>query len=122
METLGDKILPKFCSKFYCQKCDYRTCKKSSYNDHLLSAKHIKPHNGDAVGDNGDTKSAEILPSKKLFVCEGCNKSYLSRNGLWKHKKNCKIDANVDTEENIVLSTTEISEKDLIMLIVKQNT
>ena len=122
METLGDKNLPKFCSKFYCKKCDYRTSKKSSYNDHLLSAKHAKPHIGDAFGDNGDVKSAEILPSKKTFICEVCNKSYLSRNGLWKHHKQCKIDSNVDTEENIVISTTEISEKDLIMLIIKQNT
>ena len=122
METLGDKNLLKFCSKFYCQKCDYRTSKTSSYNDHLLSAKHIKPHIGDTIGDGGDINSAGILPSKKTFVCEVCNKSYLSRNGLWKHNKHCKIDSNLDTEENIVISTNEISEKDLIMLIVKQNT
>ena len=28
METLGDKILPKICPKFYCKNCDYGTCKK----------------------------------------------------------------------------------------------
>ena len=122
METLGDKNMPKLCPKFYCKKCDYGTSKKSSYDNHIASAKHSKPHIGDVFGDIGDTNYAKIMPSKKTFVCEWCNKSYLSRNGLWKHNKLCKIDSNVDTEENIVISTTEISEKDLIMLIVKQNT
>jgi len=28
METLGDKILPKFCPKFYCKNCHYGTSKK----------------------------------------------------------------------------------------------
>ncbi len=122
METLGDKNMPKLCPKFYCKKCDYGTSKKSSYDNHIASAKHAKPHIGDVFGDIGDTNYAKIMPSKKTFVCEWCNKSYLSRNGLWKHNKLCKIDSNVDTEENIVISTTEISEKDLIMLIIKQNT
>ena len=36
----SNKILPKFCPKFSCKKCDYHTSKKSSYDDHLLSAKH----------------------------------------------------------------------------------
>jgi hypothetical protein len=58
---------------------------------------------------------------KNSYTCD-CGKTYKDNSGLWRHKKNCKIDANVDTEENIVLGTTEISEKDLIMLIVKQNT
>jgi hypothetical protein len=122
METLGDKIMPKLCPKFYCSKCDYGTSKRSSYNNHIVSAKHIKPHIGDAFGDIGDTNSAKIMPSNKTFVCDGCNKSYLSRNGLWKHNKLCKIDSNVDTEENIIIGDNKISEKDLIMLIVKQNT
>jgi hypothetical protein len=42
---------------------------------------------------------------------------------LYAHKKKCKLNSNAHDEENIIISTTpEISEKDLIMLIVKQNT
>ena len=89
METLGDKNLLKNCSKYYCEICDYGTCKKSSYMDHILTAKHLKRLNGDTNGDIGDKKTAFLLPSGKKIVCENCNKKYISRNGLWKHKKKC---------------------------------
>ena len=52
-----------------------------------------------------------------------CGKTYKHSSTLYAHKKKCKLNSNSDTEENIIISTTtEISEKDLIMLIVKQNT
>jgi hypothetical protein len=52
-----------------------------------------------------------------------CGKTYKHSSTLYAHKKKCKLNSNVDAEENVIISTTtEISEKDLIMLIVKQNT
>jgi len=113
METLGDKNLPKICHKFYCEFCDYGTSKKSSYDDHTVSRKHIKR----LIGDKSDKKSAFLLPSDKNIVCENCNKSYMSRNGLWKHKQKC-------TEPNIEIKIEEeeVSDKDLIMMLLKQNT
>ena len=32
--------MPKLCPKFYCEKCDYGTSKKSSYDNHVSSHKH----------------------------------------------------------------------------------
>jgi len=120
METLGDKILLKICHKFYCVSCDYRTCKKSSYDDHKLSRRHIKKLNGDKIGDKSDTNSAILLPSGKKLVCEHCNKQYMSRNGLWKHKNKC-LETNI--EKNIKKKgEEEVSDKDLIMMLLKQNT
>lgn len=104
--TLGDKILPKFCSKFYCNFCDYGTSKKSSYSDHILSAKHKKKQLGDAQ----ITNSAASLLNETNFTCEFCQKKYISRNGLWKHKKNCNNECN------------DISDKELLAMIIKQNT
>jgi hypothetical protein len=117
METLGDIILPKICHKFYCAFCDYGTSKKSSYDDHNLSSKHNKKLNGDTNGDKSDINSAFLLPSEKYIVCENCNKSYMSRNGLWKHKKKC-------TNPNIEIKGEEekVSDKELIMMLLKQNT
>ena len=44
METLGNNLLTKSClkvaQKFNCFYCDYFTDKKSSYDKHLLTAKH----------------------------------------------------------------------------------
>ena len=56
METLGDKFCEKSALKFHCIFCDYNTSRKSSYDDHLLSAKHKKRKND----YNKDTKSAVI--------------------------------------------------------------
>ncbi len=30
---ISNNNLPKFCPKFYCEICDYGTCKKSSYDE-----------------------------------------------------------------------------------------
>ena len=30
----------EICSRFFCEKCDYKTNKKSSYDNHILSIKH----------------------------------------------------------------------------------
>ena len=114
METLGDKILPKFCSKFYCKNCDYGTCKKSSYDDHLLSAKHQKRRFGDVLETNANTILPKFCSSK--FACEKCNKEYASRNGLWKHKQNCKTKE--DSKEN---KKDEITDKELMLALIKDS-
>ncbi len=75
----SNKNLPKFCSKFYCEICDYGTCKKSSYDDHLVSTKHAKSMIGN-----------EILPKFcSEFICPNCSKKYKDNSGLWRHKKRC---------------------------------
>jgi hypothetical protein len=107
METLVNAILPKSASKFYCECCDYGTSKKSSYDDHLLSAKHQK----ETKGNKMDTSVNAILPN---LVCEKCQKNFNSRSGLWKHKKNCNI---IVTDSN-----AESFDKDqLILMLIKQN-
>ena len=101
----------KLCD-YSCEKCDFNTSNKNDYNRHIKTKKHIS---------NGLPSFSMEKTQKNSYTCD-CGKTYKDNSGLWRHKKNCKIDATVDTEENIILGTTEISEKDLIMLIVKQNT
>ena len=93
----SNKNLPKICCKFYCEKCDYGTCKKSSYDDHLISAKHIKSMIGN-----------ENLPKIcSEFICQNCSKKYKDNSGLWRHKKKCNT--NEPTVENNS-QTSEIQE------------
>ena len=102
---------PKVSAKFVCDICNYRCCKRSEYNKHLLTAKH-KILQNPTYGDN----------NINTYSCP-CGKTYKHSSTLYAHKKKCKLNSNTDAEENIIISTTtEISEKDLIMLIVKQNT
>jgi Txe/YoeB family toxin of Txe-Axe toxin-antitoxin module len=123
METLGDKIQPKFsqnsASKFYCKYCDYGTYKKCNYDTHIASAKHQRITKDYEMGHNSATNQPQIcktMSSKgETFVCY-CGKEYHHRQGLWKHKKTCTH----NSDENNIISN-EPTDKDLIMMLIKDN-
>jgi hypothetical protein len=112
METFGNKIMPKLCSDFLCEKCDYRTSKKSSYDNHLLSAKHKKNENGNIL----ETKEGKIMPKlcSSKYQCQNCDKDFKNRSGLWKHKQKCTM------EENL-LGNNGVNEKEIIITLLQQN-
>ncbi len=87
METLGNAILLNSALKFYCKCCDYGTSRKSSYDDHLLSAKHKKRANGNVLESNGNQTPSKFCDSK--YSCKECEKGFKNRSGLWKHKQKC---------------------------------
>jgi hypothetical protein len=106
----SNEILPKFCSKFYCEKCHYGTGKKSSYDDHLLSSKHTK-----------SMISNEILPKFcSEFICQKCNKKYKDNSGLWRHKKKCNIESNKVENEEFELNDP-IDSVELIKYLMQEN-
>jgi len=124
MDTLEDKNYAKLCTKFYCKSCDYGTSRKSSYNNHLLSAKHKKITNDYNKGQN----YANIMQTfsqhltKEKFICY-CGKEYQHRQGLWKHKKKCIADTGTDSDSDSDSKTENVhTDKDLIMMLIKQNT
>jgi len=101
METLGTKKLQIGCTNYCCEKCDYITVRKSSYDKHLLTSKHKMEMSGNKV-------------AKKLataFECEKCSKVYQTSSGLWKHTQICDV-AKPDIEP---------TEKELMMTLIKQN-
>ena len=107
MSTLATFSAANSAPKFYCESCDYKTCKKSSYDTHILSAKHKKS----TFSNQNQPKFCQILLSK--FTCENCNKEYKDKSGLWRHKQKCNIPQNSN-------KSPEIS-KELILTIIKQN-
>jgi hypothetical protein len=101
--------LPKTCSKFYCEICDYGTCKKSSYSEHILTRKHVKS----TFVNQNQPKTCSY------HICENCNKKYKDKSGLWRHKQKC-----VNNNENnkpIDQSSKEPSDKEIILLLIKEN-
>ena len=105
---LSNENLPKTCFKFYCEKCDYGTSKKSSYDEHLTTTKH-----------NKSMFSNKILPkSCSKYICDICCKEYNDNSGLWRHKKKCTKE---ETIENECKNSNELTDKDLIMLLIKEN-
>jgi hypothetical protein len=104
----SNKNMPKICQKFYCEKCDYSTCKKSSFNNHLASAKHNK-----AMDSNKNMP--EICPD---FICQKCNKIYKDNSGLWRHKKKCVYIE--QTNSGYIEKQTNDTEE-LIKYLMKEN-
>jgi hypothetical protein len=102
----SNEIKPKLSPIFFCEKCNYTTCKKSNINNHYLSAKHLKSMN-----------SNEIKPKiSSCYECNNCNKIYKDYSGLWRHKKKCTTE----------VSTTEINQQtndseELIKYLIKEN-
>ena len=119
METVSTEIKQKISFKYYCEICDYGTCKKSNFNNHCESNKHIF---------NGlETNSTAIKPflSSKKYHCDICNKNYTDRSGLWKHKKICIIEKGKEKEkddDDNYYEGINIKDKDALVLhLLKQN-
>jgi hypothetical protein len=109
---LSNKNLPISCFKFYCKDCDYGTCKKSSFNEHLSTMKHNKSIN---INKN--------LPfvNDQTYICEDCNKKYKDNSGLWRHKNKgkCKNYNAIETDD---IKVDKLHDKDdLIIMLIKEN-
>jgi hypothetical protein len=102
--------LPEIGFKYYCEKCDYGTSKKSSYDDHILSTKHKK-----TMGFN------ENLPKIcSDFVCKNCNKKYKDNSGLWRHKKKCGAGEKISIDIQEIPKSNEVEEIKVFMKYLMQ--
>jgi hypothetical protein len=86
----------KIAKKYYCNDCDYNCNKKSDWNKHIMTAKHINR-----------TTRTEMSPKNrqpiidKNFICD-CGKIYKARNSYWYHKQKCKYVKDEITEKEEV--------------------
>ena len=94
---------PKIAQKYCCEQCDYNTCKKSDYTKHLSTDKHKNLVNETELKQESHQKH-------QCF----CNKTFNSRTTLWRHKSKC-------LGENKVINTDDPSDKELILMLIKQN-
>jgi len=97
------KKTPKNAQFFLCEVCDFKCCKQSDYERHLLTAKH-----------QNRTFLNEKTPKNAGFVCE-CGKKYKVRNSLWYHKKKC-------TAKNVItVIDDEVPSEPTIEYLLKEN-
>ena len=104
------KCVPKN-AVFDCFICHFKCFKKSNFELHCKTKKHLHRLNGNEIGKMEIIKNAEN-------ICK-CGKKYTTNSGLWKHIKKCNFKDN--TTKNTI-QKNELSDKDLIMMLVKQNT
>jgi hypothetical protein len=113
------KLSKKVAENFYCELCDYSTCRKFNYDKHISTARHIKLTNVNKKVAESSKKVAETsknIEEVSMNACFNCNKIYKSRVGLWKHKKNCILDKD-ECKNNV--SSYEPTTPEIIELITQ---
>jgi hypothetical protein len=114
MATLSNKKVAKSCKEYICNICDYNTSRKSSYEKHLISRKHLRQSQQLTNGNNWQQKVAKVAKDI-IYTCEKCNKEYNNRSGLWRHKKQCN--------DNLLISNIEPKlTTNIFFELLKQNT
>jgi len=114
MTTFSNNSLGKLCFKFYCEKCDYGTSKKSSFTNHNESKRH--------KCNELATISTVSMPKlcSKIYICDICDKIFNDRSGLWRHKKKCSKP--IEDDEGDYYQGINIKDKDALVLhLLKQN-
>ena len=74
--------------KFVCEKCCFNTNDKKDFNKHLLTSKHKME----------TLETFKETEKNRKFVCS-CGIEYSTRAGLWKHKKKCSNELNIDKNQ-----------------------
>ncbi len=109
--------------KFFCEKCNTTCTRKSEFERHLKTNKHIINTLAIPV-----TKiSSPVILNQKLennidFICELCNKTFNSRSGIWRHNKKYHHPNKENSTEKIQgNSETDFELKTMFIELMKQN-
>ena len=114
------KSCEKLRCKFVCEECHYDTSKKSSYDKHLLTHKHINTINTTKYNEKSN------FIKEKEFICE-CGNKYKHNASLFNHKKKCKKTADVKNKDEGIsgasISGASISDasSNIIQLLIKES-
>jgi hypothetical protein len=107
---MEDNFTNKNSSDFMCKYCLFKCSKKSDWDRHILTQKHM---NANKMLENANTFTYENT-SEITFTCKNCNKVFIHSSSLSRHKKKCQ------QEDNQIDDKTEITH-DLILNILQQN-
>ena len=88
-------------NNFNCEKCLFTCKKKSEWNRHIETKKHLTIKN-EALINKINIKNAEI----DYYVCETCNKIYKCRTGLWRHNKKYINNTCLKPIKNTIITNT----------------
>jgi hypothetical protein len=140
-----ETINPINSPKFSCQLCGIKTNNKKDYNKHLMTEKHKAKSECNIIV----TIIEDNIPKKSpyQYICNKCKRVINCRVSFWRHKKKCNEFVPISDEENIKLlnesgikpydeddedigenvqldikaNITAFCDKDLIMMLIKQN-
>jgi hypothetical protein len=113
MISIDTKKTSKNTAIFVCELCDFECSKKGDWNRHVTRPKHLKHVEMIQNDTNKDIKGI-ILGE---FKCD-CGNIYKHHSGLWRHKKTCELEKEYTKDYK---KPDEPTDKDLIMLLIKEN-
>lgn len=94
--TYKSDFLSPFSKKYGCKNCNYYTNKKSDYNKHLNTDKHINKTSNLSHSSKSINISNPTIENN--FNCV-CGKYYKHRQSLYNHQKNCNFNKNTEKDE-----------------------
>jgi hypothetical protein len=120
---MDTNLMPKMPKIFCCEYCNFKCSKQSNFIKHTTTAKHIKRYNmiqkdTNAIQKDTNAIQKDTLTSKK-YKCD-CGKIFCYHSGLWRHKKKCVENEYIEIEK-MVSANNEPTDKDLMMLLIKEN-
>jgi hypothetical protein len=108
---MSTKIVQKKVGDFFCLVCDYNTCRKSQYERHLTTAKHISltksSESVPIIKSNDNASSINKCLDAISFTCQYCQKEYKERSGLWRHNKKC-VGFEVTKQKDDLMNLTNV--------------
>jgi hypothetical protein len=131
METKKSLKIPQY----FCEKCHYKTERKQSFTNHLLTIKHrsvtmetkkscdnnifhcescnystasCKDYNKHITTKKHICSSDNL--TKTILECNICNKLFKNRTGLWKHKQKC-----IEKEHTKQININETTDENELM-------
>ena len=112
-------LVPKSSRILSCNACDYNTSRKSQYDRHIRTGKHL---NKVDILQN----TTILVPKVPSFSCNICDKTYKHHSSLYNHKKKCKSLSSAEPiiEETKVIepNNNEIQEmKEFMKYLMKEN-
>ena len=120
MKQNETKKLQKVAQIFSCPICDYNTFRKSSYEKHVATQKHIFMENETKMKQ----KVAKSCTLDNCFECE-CGEILNSRTTLWRHKKKCQPKKSYqhyfDSNEDLVQAILQDNQEFKQMLLEQNN-
>ena len=127
IQQMTTKKVPFSSELFVCELCDYKSCRKSQYDRHILTAKHINR----AKYNQNQEKSSDISNIVSNYNCD-CGKSYPFRSSLYNHKKKFNFIINKKNNYNDLIEVEDKKEiielkednkelKNMIKELIKEN-
>jgi len=110
--TVNSNITENNDNKYNCKICDYSINKKSSYDKHLLAAKHVC--NSQKIQEEGIKMLSNVANGS--YKC-ACNKLFKYHSGIWRHKRTCTFLTEKKSHEPIV---SAIYDNEMIKLLINE--